>query len=426
MRILHTSDWHLGVEYFQRTRSVEQAAFLEWLLATIEEKQVDTLVVAGDVFDSANPPAEALQLYYSFIARLTGAERATVAIVVGGNHDSPSRLDAPREVLTALRAHVVGGYDAGRLDAARAEPGGMLIPVHDAAGHVHVVVAAVPYLHDWRLGVRGFDGSADEQRQSLHEAFKGVYSRLADKAAKEWPGLPLLATGHLTCLARAGDMTSAEDAIPVDINRVGTLGAMGPGVFDERFGYVALGHIHRGFTVDPERRVWYSGTPLQVGADERWDARRVLLVDVDERGVAVTSLPVPTTRRLLRLRGPADEVRQELAKIEWGAAELPPYVVVEATVAELDPGLRETLRGLAPEGPGGAATIVDVRTLLQRGAGTEGGSLQDRLPPGDSVTPEQAFLFAWQMKHGEQSLPGAAVMQRFRSLLESPGAVDQV
>ena len=353
MRILHTSDWHLGLEYFQRSRREEHETFLSWLLGTIEARNVDVLVVAGDVFDSTNPPAEAQHAYYRFLAELSRLQRT--AVVVGGNHDSPSRLDAPREVLAALSAEVVGGYLAER-EGPLHDPAGVLVPIkrRGAGNEVLGVIAAVPYLHDWKLGVRGFDASAGDQLASLHDAFRGVYARLADKAEAAFPGVPLVATGHLTCLATAGEKPSDEDAVPIEINRVGTLGAMGPQVFDPRFGYVALGHIHRGFAVDPAQRVWYSGTPVQVGSKEPAGVRRVLLVDLDESGgsVRVEKVSVPVTRRLVTLSGPLEEVVAKLANMTWAESELPPYVVVEALLDKVDLGARERLRTKAPEGPG--------------------------------------------------------------------------
>lgn len=415
MRILHTSDWHLGVEYFQRSRRAEHQAFLDWLLDTLEAREVDVLVVAGDVFDTTNPPAEAQQAYYRFLAELSRRGRA--AVVVGGNHDSPSRLDAPREVLAALSAEVVGGYLAER-EGPLADPAGVLVPIR-RAGDVVGVVAAVPYLHDWKLGVRGFDASAGEQLEGLHDAFRGVYSRLADKAAAAFPGVPLVATGHLTCLAKAGEKPSDEDAVPIEINRVGTLGAMGPQVFDPRFAYVALGHIHRSFAVDAGRRVWYSGTPIQVSTKEPAEGRRVLLVDLEDSGGSCTveRLAVPVTRRLLTMTGPIDELLERLSNMTWADSELPPYVVVEALMETVDPSARDRIRSNAPDGPGGPALLVDVRSRLANAARAEAF---EGMPMGEELTPEAAFVYAWQIKHEGAEVP-AGVMQRFQSLLEAEG-----
>ncbi len=422
MRVLHTSDWHLGVTYCDRSRADEQASFLRWLLEAIEQHRVDVVLVAGDVFDTANPPAEALAMYYGFLAKLatlggvttSGGKR--VAIVVGGNHDSASRLDAPRDALAALDVHVIGGHDPGRLESDLGGACGLLVPLVNRSGEVSLVVAAVPFLNDWRLGVRGFEASPEAQRDGMHEKFAAVYRGLADKAEARFRGVPLMATGHLTCLATRGARVSAEDAVPFEINRVGTLGALAPDVFDPRFAYVALGHIHRGFSVDGEAgRVRYSGTPVQVSAAEGHANRSVLIVDIDASGATATRLPVPTRRRLIALRGTFDEVREKLRGLAWSEGELPPYVAFEAELGAPNPGAESELRALRRQGPGGAAEIVSVRAEVARKGGAAGDL--GAFARGHALTPEEAFGFAWQGRHGPDSAPPIEVLQRFGQLL---------
>ena len=244
MRVLHTSDWHLGHTFCDRSRADEQAFFLRWLRSTIEENDIDALVVAGDIFDTTNPPAEALSAYYGFLASLNPmglarpSGRKLRAIVVGGNHDSPARLTAPRDILDAIDVTVVGGHDPARESVFLGDAAGVLVPLKGPSGEVELVVAAVPFLHDSSLGVRGIDGAEDEVRAQMARAFREVYTRLADKAQAAFPGVPIMATGHLTCLASEGAFPTEEDAVPRPIHRVGSIGALGPGVFDERLRYV--------------------------------------------------------------------------------------------------------------------------------------------------------------------------------------------
>jgi exonuclease SbcD len=434
MRLLHTSDWHLGASFHEQPRAEEQAHFLEWLLGAVEEHEVDALVVAGDVFDTANPPAEAQSLYYQFLAKLGarggrgrgGAPRQV--IVVGGNHDSPARLDAPREVLACLSATVVGGYDPERGGASRPEESaletacGVLVPLRNAAGEAVVVVAAVPFVSEYRLGARGFEASAEEQRASVHEVFRAAYTNLADRAEAAFPGARLVATGHLTVLARAGAKPSEEDAIPAEINRVGTLGALAPEVFDERFRYVALGHVHRGFSVDPAGRVRYSGTPLQVSAVEGASTRRVLLVDVEASEVKVTAVPVPQRRRLVTVAGTREEVLAALAQVRAAEGELPPYVVVEVFVEGPTPGVEAAVLARAKELGEGALTIARVVVRAVRREAEAGAAAA--LPPVEALTAEQAFRYAWARRYGEGSEVPEAVLQRFRRVVEQQAGAE--
>ena len=426
MRVLHTSDWHLGVTYCDQSRADEQASFLRWLLGVIEERQVDALVVAGDVFHPANPPAEALSLYYGFLAKLSAMGGVTLsggrrtAVIVGGNHDAASRLDAPREALAALNAHVIGGHDSSRAESELGGSCGQLIPLSNGSGDVGLVVAAVPFLNDWRLGVRGFDATAEEQSDGMHTAFRDVYLRLADKAEKGFPGVPLMATGHLTCLAARGDVVTADDAVPFEINRVGTLGAMGPDVFDPRFCYVALGHIHRGFSVDGAiGRVRYPGTPVQVSAIEGHDSRRVLLATVDASGASVESLAVPVRRRLIALRGSFEAVRDKLRTLEWATGELPPYVSIDALLDGVKLDAEAELRDVRTNGPGGVAEVLNVRAEVRRAVGASGDD-----PPfrsGHLLSPSEAFAIAWSSVHGHASAPPIEVAQRFSELVARAG-----
>ncbi len=428
MRLLRASDWHLGASFHEQPRAVEQAHFLEWLLAAVEEHEVDALVVAGDVFDTANPPAEAQSLYYQFLAKLGarggrgrgGAPRQV--IVVGGNHDSPARLDAPREVLACLSATVVGGYDPDRAGAPLHTACGALVPLRNAAGEAVVVVAAVPFVSEYRLGARGFEASAEEQRASVHEVFRAAYTNLADRAEAAFPGARLVATGHLTVLARAGAKPSEEDAIPAEINRVGTLGALAPEVFDERFRYVALGHVHRGFSVDPAGRVRYSGTPLQVSAVEGAATRRVLLVDVEASEVTVTAVPVPQRRRLVSVAGTREEVLAALAQVRAGVGELPPYVVVEVFVEGPTPGVEAAVLARAKELGDDALKVARVVVRAVRREAEAGAA--SALPPVEALTAEQAFRYAWARRYGDGSEVPEAVLQRFRRVVEQQAGAE--
>jgi exonuclease SbcD len=146
MRLLHTADWHLGCTLGQAnlSRTAEHAAFLDWLVETLREQRVDVLLVAGDIFDQTQPRADAQEIYFRFLARAAAIEGLRRIVVVGGNHDSASRMDAPDDVLKALGITVVGGYSR-TTDVER-----YLVPITADDGSVPLVVVAVPYVHAWR------------------------------------------------------------------------------------------------------------------------------------------------------------------------------------------------------------------------------------------------------------------------------------
>lgn len=332
MRILHTSDWHLGVSTGPASRVEEQQWFLDWLLETLAERRVDALLVAGDVFDSMHPSAEAQALYYRFLARIGGTGVRDV-VVVGGNHDSPSRLDAPRALLEAVDVHVVGGVPPAEDRAAR-----MVVPLRTRSDHATAAVClAVPYVHEYRLGIRTSDLDRDQTRAAFREAFSALYTELADHAHRAAPDAPLIAMGHLTLGSGA-----TRDDYPQEIHQVGTIEGLPASILDPRIRYGALGHIHRSYPVRGSV-ARYSGTPIPYALSEMSPPRRVLLVEVDgNEDARIDSIEVPRHRDLLELAGPPEQVLGDLAALRWSTT-LPPLVHVRVQTDMVEPGLTRRL-----------------------------------------------------------------------------------
>ncbi|MCH2108240.1 MAG: exonuclease subunit SbcD [Polyangiaceae bacterium] len=356
MRLLHTSDWHLGISTGRFSRHQDHERFFEWLLAVIEERAVDVLVVAGDIFDGMQPSNEALKLYYSFLSRAGGSCLSAV-VIVGGNHDSSAVLEAPATILSGLRVHVVGGLQSAERDEVVSKA---LIPIflrqeerateQSASAQSPVaVVAALPYLHEYRLGVRATVGEDDVFRGQLQNKFREIYSWLADAAEERFPQVPLFATGHLTIgEARAGDS-------PREVHRVGQIDALSSSIFDARISYVALGHIHRCYPVE-RARVWYSGSPLPMSFPEGARPRHVLLVDNIKKGSepSIEMVTVPVQRRLLTFKGALPAIQEEIAKLRIVTGELPALLSLEVGVEGAEPllfqRLQELVLSIAPEG----------------------------------------------------------------------------
>lgn len=331
MRILHTSDWHLGTTLEGVSREKDHAQFLAWLVEAIREHEVDVLIVAGDVFDHDNPSAEALGQYYRFLHDLAGTSIRQV-VVVGGNHDSGARLDAPRRLLQEFRVHVVGGLESGEEGRKRC-----LCPVYDEAGACRMVVASVPFTHEWRLGFRMTEGTSEERQAALGEPFRQFYADLADLAEAQWPGVPLVATGHLAC---AG---SEKDDAPQEIHLIGSLGGLPTGIFDGRYAYIALGHIHRAYRVGGTK-AWYSGSPIALNVKEGRRPRTVNLVHLGSDGISVNPIEIPKTRKVLEVQGNSEEVKKKLEALTWDTP-LPPMVLVDLEVKSFQIGLEEEIRG---------------------------------------------------------------------------------
>ncbi|MEZ5987520.1 MAG: exonuclease subunit SbcD [Planctomycetota bacterium] len=289
MRLLHTSDWHLGHRLHDCARTREHERFLAWLLDVVVEQEVEGMLLAGDVFDTANPPARAVAQWYDFLGQLARRCPGFALVVVAGNHDSASRLEAPRPLAGPLGVHLVGSLarlPGGGLDVDR-----HLIPLRGRGGE-EVLVVAIPYVRPIDLP-RGADGLPDATAgmAALHAEL------FAAAAARRAGGVALVATGHL----QLHGATLSEDS-ERRLLVVGGEEARPASLYPPEVDYVALGHLHRAQTVGGEDRLRYAGAPLPMALGERGYRHQVLLVDVGPGGLAgVEAVAVPCLREILRL-----------------------------------------------------------------------------------------------------------------------------
>jgi DNA repair protein SbcD/Mre11 len=412
MRILHTADWHLGASIEGVSLIEEQRRFLEWLLKLIAERQIDALVVSGDVFDLAHPPAEAQSLYYQFLARLASLKPPCAAVITAGNHDSAKRLEAPRELLDALSIRVVGALPT------EANYKALLVPLRSAGGEVAAVVAAVPYVHEYRLGISPAGRSAEELAVDMRTAFGSLYGRLASMIGDRWPDVPAVAMGHLT----VGSGVCADD-FNQPIHQVGTIDALPATIFGAGWSYVALGHVHRAYPAGGSS-VWYSGTPVAVSMTEGATPRYVRVVEFqrnalqEEDGWEGTpggamrqeSIAVPCWRTLLAVSGTESEVLAEIRSAKW-EGDLEPLLRAEILVESRDVGLEERLRNAVAALPEPRPRIVAVhqRRIAPANAPT------DATPPElHQLSPDEVFAALHRARLGGE--PTEELMMAFREL----------
>ncbi len=308
MKILHTSDWHLGHALYGRKRNAEFSLFLQWLKRTLSEEAVDVLLISGDIFDSGLPSNQAQALYYSFLCEAAGGPCRHV-VVTAGNHDSPSFLDAPQALLQALDVHVIG---------AALSPEEEVLLLRDAEGRPELIVCAVPFLRDRDLFRASPGDSVDDRDVLLAEGMRAHYRRCAEKAeqlraeaARERKGrLPVIAMGHLF----ATGCCSGEDDGVRDL-RIGSLGQIGADIFADSFDYVALGHLHGPQKVDGQERIRYSGSPLPMGFGEAGQQKKVCLAEIGGDSVSVRTIDVPLFQKLEKISGDLPAIEARLAEL---------------------------------------------------------------------------------------------------------------
>jgi len=314
MRFIHTADWHLGNRMHNVDRKQEFGSFLSWLKTEIEKQKAETLVIAGDIFDTANPPTEARTQYNHFLASLLRTCCRNV-IIVGGNHDSGVLLDSEKAILNALNIHVVG-------TVANITPKDMVFELINEKEEVIGIGAAVPYAHENELR-NYYDSEAQNGTLGDHaygELYKQVYAE-ADKL-RNGRKIPVIATGHLYAANLEGRFAELEQEDKSDdgkrqLDVIGTLGSIHVGTFPEEFDYVALGHIHYPTTVAKNPKIRYSGSPFILGFDEHNIKHCVLAVET-EMGAAepkVQKIPVPETVIFRRVTGNSEQIKEQIEEI---------------------------------------------------------------------------------------------------------------
>lgn len=338
MKIIHTSDWHLGQRLLFNERGDEQQLALQWLHKTIVQEQADALILAGDVFDNGNPPHPARKLYYNFLTSLLNTTCRHI-VIIGGNHDSPGMLDAPRELLEYLNIRVVGAA------AENLEQDCLLL--HNAAGELEAVVAAIPFLRDRDLSPSVSGESTLDRIQRIQA---GIRQRYQDMGALLEPyraqNVPILATGHL--YAQGAQASDKQDNI-----YIGNTENLDVDTLPELFSYVALGHIHRPQVIAGNQRVRYSGSLIPLSFSETKDEKGVYCLEFEGHALSeVRFLPAPTFRRLKTIQGTLAEVEDKLQIFASKEREaLPAWVEVIVQSPTFIPQLDSHLRTLVKDWP---------------------------------------------------------------------------
>ncbi|WED23859.1 exonuclease subunit SbcD [Vibrio sp. JC009] len=339
MRILHTSDWHLGQNFFTKSRKDEHQAFLAWLLELTEEKSIDAIIVAGDVFDTGTPPSYAREMYNQFVVDLN--QRGCTLIVLGGNHDSVSTLNESKQLLSCLNTYVV----ASTSDDLQQQ----LIELKSREGETGALLCAVPFIRA-RDVMQSFSGdSAKDKQKQLAEAIEDHYQRLfalaLETKQKRNLQVPVIATGHLTALG----VTKTESERDIYIGTLDGFSSEGFPPAD----YIALGHIHRPQIVAKSEHIRYSGSPIPLSFDELKSQKQVVLVEFKhEERKAISTIDVPMFRNMTVIKGDLAEIEEQLAQIS-GDSEQATWVSVLVSeqdyLSDLQQRVQEMTEGLNVE-----------------------------------------------------------------------------
>jgi len=401
MRLLHTSDWHLGQTLHNFERTYEHQCFLDWLLDTIVDQEADALLIAGDVFDNSNPSAASQRQLYRFLQQARAGAPQLDIVIIAGNHDSPGRLEAPGPLLEAHGTRVVGHVvrdNAGDIDLER-----FIVPLTGKDGTVKAWCVAIPFLRPGDVPrVAAVAGAApgDDAFDAYLAGIRLLYQQAYDLArARATGGQAILAMGH--CHMVGGDASPDSERRIV----IGGTEALPASMFGPDVAYAALGHLHLAQRVGQQEHLRYSGSPLPLSFAEVGYRHQVLRIDLDgPRAAAIEPLHVPRAVELLRVPASPAPVKQAIAELV--ALDLPdlprdvwPYVEVRVLLDAPEPGLRAQVEAALEGKPVRLAKIEPTRRMVTT-AGVEPALSLDQLA---QLQPDDIFRRLWQQRFGEDA-----------------------
>ncbi|WP_371763010.1 exonuclease SbcCD subunit D C-terminal domain-containing protein [Massilia sp.] len=398
MRLLHTSDWHLGQALHNFDRTYEHQCFLDWLLDTIVAEEADALLIAGDVFDTSNPSAVAQRQLYRFLQQARARAPRLDIVIIAGNHDSPGRLEAPGPLLEAHGTRVVGHVmrDAeGSIDLER-----FIVPLTGKDGAVKAWCVAIPFLRPGDVPRVASQAAGDDAFDAYLAGIRLLYQQAYDLArARATEGQAILAMGH--CHMVGGDASPDSERRIV----IGGTEALPASMFGPDVAYAALGHLHLAQRVGQQEHLRYSGSPLPLSFAEVGYKHQVLRIDLDGmRAAAIEPLHVPRAVELLRVPASPAPVKQAIAELV--ALDLPdlprdvwPYLEVRVLLDAPEPGLRAQVEAALEGKPVRLAKIEPTRRVVTT-AGVEPALSLDQLA---QLQPDDIFRRLWQQRFGEDA-----------------------
>jgi exonuclease SbcD len=340
MKFLHTADWHIGQLFYDYDRTWEHEQFLNWLVTTLQTEQIDVLLVSGDVFDLSNPSAASVKLFYSFLRRAITVNPELQIIITAGNHDSATRLEAPKPLLESTNIHIIGVIDRSQEGTIDYEK--LMVALKDKSGEIVAWCLAVPFL---RMGdYPAIDGSENPYAEGVGLVYADGYNAVL---AKKKSHHAVIALGHLhSQQATVGEMDKQERQI------MGGIECVAANAFHEDIHYVALGHIHRAQTVGGKQHIRYSGSPLPMSFSEIHYRHQVVVFELNCGQISdPKGIEVPVTVPLLRVPG----TNSTLPEVLIALGQLPsatstrepwPYLEVRLLADGPEPAMRYKIDGV--------------------------------------------------------------------------------
>ena len=390
MKILHTADWHIGQLFHEYDRTYEHQQFLDWLVKTLHQEQVDVLLISGDVFDQTNPSAASIKMFYTFLNKAVKINPALQIIITAGNHDSASRLESPKPLLESSNIHIIGLVEKevkGNIDYEK-----LIIPLKDKNGNIRTWCMAVPFL---RMGDYPVISDCNNPyAEGVAKLYEDAYQCALDKIQD---GQSIICMGHLhTQQAEKTGMDELERKI------MGGIECISAAAFHEDIKYVALGHIHKAQRIGGKDHIRYSGSPIPMSFSELNYKHQVIVFELEEGNLRnLQSIEVPVTVPLLRVPSRHSAFSEVLSALEQlpalnGHPDLMPYVEVCVLLDSPEPALRFKIQSVL-NGKNVRLAKIDVRYPDTAGAGNNSSvTSNDKL---QELQPSDIFSKIYQSKY---------------------------
>lgn len=393
LKVLHTSDWHLGKKIYKTSRLEEQKLFLDWLLETIKTENIDALIVAGDIFDTPRPSDQALEVYFHFLKNFI-SQTKTHLYLISGNHDSGRFLEAPKALFDASRIHLSGVFDLNQ-------------PIQNYqhrlsdGDQTEMLVTLMPYFRSFDLSKS--PGSQEDGEQQIIHSLMGFFQSAKNQWKKETEN-HLLVAHHLF-----GQFQPAGSEQGLNLSGLETIPLS---LLDEHFDYVALGHIHNPQWVkhqNPKTR--YCGSPIAFRFSETKE-KSLTFLHLDKKTIDAKALAIPCFRPLIQLKTNDKNYIEEMQKIltELPKSALPALIEVVCELSSAQAGLSDTLREMCQDFP---CELVSVQTFLKKAEDRPFESYQKT-----QTTTEKLFEMFYKQKFPEQTEIPLEIKKIFLELLE--------
>ncbi|NMA72635.1 MAG: exonuclease subunit SbcD [Bacteroidales bacterium] len=390
LRIFHTADWHLGQSFFGYDRKLEHQHFLSWLKKRLFEKEVDVLLISGDVFDVSNPSAIAQRMFYEFLSEAINDNPSLQIVIIAGNHDSASRLEVPQPLLDKGKVIIKGliPKKEGLIDY-----DSLIIDLKNKRGEVEALCLAVPFLR------QGDYPSVPHAENAYSAGVQAFYTEIIDVAkTRKEVNQALVIMGHLhTLKAEVADKDHSERII------IGGLEEISPEIFTDDVAYTALGHIHKAQCVAGSEKIRYAGSPLPLSFAEKNYKKGVVEVTIDAgKLVSVERIAYEPLIQLMSIpkQGSAspDSILKELKNLPSATNQLDyyPYLEINVLLTEPEPLLKSKIEEVLEQK---AVRLARIQSHFENKNETE-ELMETELLGLDNKSPIDVANLYYQSKYG--------------------------